>query len=114
MKRLMSALLALSLLGTSAAYADSYGRRDYNGYARQGNYQGQVYSNGYGDRGWDRGQNYRGDRGWNRGDGWNRDRDYRDRDYRDRRDHDDGNGAAVAAGVGLFALMAIMASQDRD
>lgn len=106
MKRLMSAVLALSLLSGTAAYADSYGRGGYDGY--RGNYQGQVYNRGYGERGY-------GDRGWDRGHdyrGWNRD----DRDRRDwdRRDHDDGNGAAIAAGVGIFALMAIMASQDRD
>ena len=40
--------------------------------------------------------------------------DYRDRSYHR---HDDGNGAAVAAGIGFLALAAILASQnnhDRD
>jgi hypothetical protein len=39
-------------------------------------------------------------------------------DYRDHyRHHDDGNGAAIAAGIGFLALTAILASQhnhDRD
>lgn len=36
-------------------------------------------------------------------------------DYRDHyRDHDNGNGAAVAAGIGFLALAAILASQNHD
>ena len=33
-------------------------------------------------------------------------------DYRDHRHYDDGNGAAVAAGIGFLALAAILASQN--
>ena len=68
MKRLLSAALALTLLGGSAAYADPHG------YGHRDNYYGERHH-------------------------W--------------RHHDD-TGAAVAAGVGIFALMAILASQDRE
>lgn len=53
---------------------------------------------GYGPRG---GYHQRYDRGWDRG--WDH-----------RRHHDDGAGAAIAAGIGLFALTAIIAASDRD
>lgn len=65
MKRLISAALALSLLGATAAQA----------FPAHG---GQPV-------------------------------DYRDHYYRH---HDDGNGAAVAAGIGFLALAAILASQN--
>ncbi len=71
MKRLISATLALSLLGATAASAAPYGYGD------------QGYSDGYGNS-------------------------YRDDAYRDRGTD---NGAAIVAGVGLLALVAIMASQ---
>jgi len=64
MKRLVSAVLALSLLGTTAAVATPY---------RDGSFSNR--------------DNYR--------------------------DHSDGNGAAIVAGVGLVALAAILASQHR-
>jgi hypothetical protein len=71
MKRLLSAALALSLLGGSAAVAapHDHGNQSYNG--------------GYGNR--DHGDNYRGHRG------------------------NDGT-----AGIGIFALAAILASQNQD
>lgn len=62
MKRLVSAVLALSLLGTTAAVASPYR-----------------------DGGFDNRDHYRG--------------------------HDDGDGAAILAGVGVVALAAILASQ---
>lgn len=37
--------------------------------------------------------------------------DYRDHSYRH---HDNGNGAAIAAGIGFLALTAILASQNHD
>lgn len=51
MKRLVSATLALTLLGATAAVAEPYGRggQDYDGaYSRNGYYGG--YDNGYRDR----------------------------------------------------------------
>ncbi len=91
MKRVLSAALALSLVSGSVAFADPYGNR--GGYSDRGDYRNRG-----GDRdGWrDRGD-YRGDRHWDR---------------RDRRNN--GAGTAIAVGVGIFALMAIMASQDRE
>ncbi len=85
MKRLLSAALALTLLSGSVAYADPYrGPRD-----------------GHYDR-WDN----RGDRhDWGRRD-WDRHDRYRHRD--------NGAGTAIAVGVGLLALTAILASQDND
>jgi hypothetical protein len=72
MKRLLSATLALSLLGATAASAAPYGYGD------------QGYSDGYSNS-------------------------YRDDGYRDRGTD---NGPAIAAGIGLLALVAIMASQN--
>lgn len=76
MKRFLSAALALSLLGATAAQADSF----------------------YGPRG---GHYERYDRH-----DYDRDRDH----YR----HHDNSGALIAAGVGLFALTAILASQNNE
>lgn len=84
MKRLLSAALALSLLGATAAQADPFDHRQHERY------------DGGRDHGWSHGRDdYRGhDRGW--------------------RHHDDNAGAAIAVGVGLIALTAILASQNND
>ena len=75
MKRLLSAALALSLLGATAAQAEHF------------------------DRGGRQHERYDGGRGWGH-----------DRDW-----HRDGAGTAIAAGVGLIALTAILASNhDRE
>jgi len=78
MSRLLGAILALSLMGGSAAVAGPY---DHGG-------SGYGVTSGYshGDRG----------RGW----------------YA-HRDHGNNDGAAIAAGVGILALIAILASKDR-
>lgn len=81
MKRLLSAALALSLIGATAAQAEHFDR---------GGRQHERY---------DGGRNH----GWGHERGW--------------RHHDDGAGTAVAFGVGLIALTAILAAnhdQDRD
>jgi hypothetical protein len=90
MKRLISAVLALSLLGTAAASAQPYG----GGYDR--GFQRDYRDNSY--RGYDRDRD-----SWDRYQGgrWD-DRD----DYR-RRNND---GALVGLGIGLFALGMIAAS----
>jgi hypothetical protein len=76
MKRLLSTVLALTLLSGTAAYADPHGYGRGNG--------GYEHSDGY-----------RGERHW------------------DRR-HGDNDGAAFAAGVGILALFAVMASQNQN
>ena len=79
MKRILSAALALSLLGGSAAVAAPYGHGNFgqrNGYSEQ--YRGNHY----------RGDHYRGHRG--------------------------NDGAAIAFGVGILALTAIIASQNHE
>ncbi len=94
MKRVLSAALALSLVSGSVAFADPYDRG--GSYSDRGDRGGNGYRDRGGDRGWgdrDRG-NYRGDWGG--------------RYHR----HNDA-GTAIAVGVGIFALMAIAASQDR-
>ena len=82
MKRLVSAALALSLLGASAtaAAADPY---DHGGQGYGAGYNNQGYNGTYGNQ------------------------DYRD--YHRRSGNSD--GGAVVAGVGLLALAAILASQ---
>jgi len=79
MKRLVSAVLALSLLGTAAASAQPF----------RGN-----HDRGY-DRGYDRGHH----------------RDYRSTGQRGR-GHNDGAGM-IGLGIGLFALAAILSSQNQ-
>ena len=79
MKRLLSAILALSLFSGTAAIAGPY---NHGG-------QGFGVTNGYS----------HGDRG--RG------------SYYGRRDYRNNDGAAVATGVGILALIAILASQNR-
>jgi len=82
MKRLLSAALALSLLGTTAAQADPFDHRQHEHY--------------------DIGRGHDRDYGWDRG-----------RDHFRRDNHD--AGAALAVGVGLIALTAILASNhDRE
>ena len=85
MKRLVSATLALSLLGGSAAVAAPYdhGGQGYYG-GNQGYYANQGYAGSYGDP-------YRGD----------------------YRRHGSNDGGAIIAGVGILALAAILASQHR-
>ena len=79
MKRLLSAALALSLLGATAAQAEHFDR---------GGRQSERY---------DAGRGY----GWSHGRDWHR--------------RDDGAGTAIAVGVGLIALTAILASNhDRE
>ena len=77
MKRILSAALALTLLGSTAAVAAPYGHGS-NGYSHSYNNSGSY-------RGYDRG-------------------------YR----HHNNDGAYVAAGLGIFALAAILASQNND
>jgi len=91
MKRFLSAALALSLLAGTAAQADPF-EHAY----RDGRHDG--YSHGF-DRGYNRGY----DNGY--GNGFENGYD------RDRRHHDN-TGTAIAVGVGLIALTAILASQD--
>lgn len=87
MKRLVSATLALSLLGGTAAIAGPY---DSGG---QGYYGNQGY-NGYGN------QSYSGSYG----------NQYRGYSYRGQGNN---GGGALVAGVGILALAAILASQHR-
>lgn len=75
MKKLLSAALVLSLLGSSAAFAAPYGHGNFGG---RGNYGGH------------------GDFGGRRDFGHS--------------DHRGGNDGALIAGVGLFALAAILAT----
>jgi hypothetical protein len=88
MKRLVSSVLVLTLLGTAAASAQPYG-----GYERgmQRDHRGDRDNDGY------------------RGYGWNRYSDGRWDDHRDyrRRNND---GALIGLGIGLFALGALAAS----
>lgn len=79
MKRFLSAALALSLLGATAAQADPF---DHRGWQQERYDSGRHYGWGH-DRGWDR-------------------------------HHGNDAGAAIAVGVGLIALTAILASQNRD
>lgn len=96
MKRLVSTVLALSLLGTVAASAQPYNGGYGNGaYGNNGGYSRGIQRN-YRDNGWDRNR-YGGN--------------YDHRDYRDRnRGHNDG-AALIGLGIGLFALAAIASSQ---
>ena len=79
MKRLVSTVLALSLLGTAAASAQPFRGNNDRDYTR-GN-----------DRGYSR--DYRSGSNWNRG-------------------HDN-SGTVIGLGLGLFALAAILSSQQR-
>src|SRR5262249_4064901 len=88
MKRLISAVLALSLLGTAAASAQPFGGSYGPGISRD------VH------------------RGWNSGP----QRDFRGADrygYRDTRRRNDG-AALIGLGIGLFALAAIASQQHDD
>jgi len=114
MKRLISTVLALSLLGTAAASAQPY-RGGNDGYDR--GVQRDYRDNGnYGD------QNYGGYRNYGdyRSNGWSQNRYQMNRwDDRSGYDRDDrrgyrrssNDGALIGLGIGLFALGAIAASQ---
>ena len=90
MKRLISATLALTLIGTVAASAQSYRGGSRNSYSQH------SYSQSY--------------NSYNRG-GYDR---YSRNDYRGSyRSHNNG-GALIGLGIGLMALAAIAGSQHHD
>jgi hypothetical protein len=92
MKRLISATLALTLMGTVAASAQSY----RGGYGSRDGYSQHSYSQSY--------------NSYNRG-GYDR---YSRNDYRGSYRSHDNSGALIGLGIGLMALAAIAGSQHHN